>query len=107
MYKEILSDLKGIDFIETDLKNITPWMHDILLKDEKIKRELINFLERKQIQTRIFYPPIHKLEPYLQNDKQFKKSTNVSERGLWLPSSVSLEDKQVEYICSNIRKFFN
>ena len=107
MYKEFLSDSKEIDFIETDLKNITPWMNDILLKNRKITKELIDFLERKQVQTRIFYPPIHKLEPYLRSDKQFKVSTNISERGLWLPSSVNLEDKHIEYICSNIKKFFN
>ena len=43
---------------------------------------------------------------YNKSDKEFKISTDISNKGLWLPSSVTLKDKQIEFISTEIRKFF-
>ncbi len=104
-YHDLLSDLKDITFLKTDLKKITPWMVDILLKSGKQRDALIDFLEQNNIQTRIFYPPIHELPPYKKSGKKFKITTEISKRGLWLPSSVTLKDNEVDYICKKIRLF--
>jgi len=106
-YHESLNSLKEIEFIETDLKKETPWMMDIILKSKSIKYNLIKYLEKRKIQTRIFYPPIHRLTPYLKNDKKFPVTSNISDRGLWLPSSISLSDSQLRLICAEIKKFYN
>ena len=71
-YYNSLSNLNDIEFLETDLKKITPWMIDILLKSEKQRDELINYLLKNGIETRIFYPPIHKLTPYKKSSNEFK-----------------------------------
>jgi perosamine synthetase len=63
-------------------------------------------LDEKNIQTRIFYPPIHQLLPYKKSGNKFKVTTEISERGLWLPSSVTLKDNEIDYICNRIREFF-
>ena len=105
-YYNLLSDLDDITFLETDLNTITPWMIDILLKTGKQKKQLINFLEKNNIQTRIFYPPIHELLPYKKSGNNFKVTTEISERGLWLPSSITLKDNEIDYICNKIREFF-
>jgi len=107
VYHDLLSKLEKIDFIETDLTKTTPWMIDIILENEKTRNQIIKFLEKKNIETRIFYPPIHKLKPYSQSNAKFKVSTNISQRGLWLPSSVNLTDEKIEFICSNVKDFFN
>ena len=63
--------------------------------------------EKNGIETRIFYPPIHQLTPYKDSRKKFPITTEISQRGLWLPSSVTLKDKQIDYICKKIKEFFN
>ena len=106
-YQEELENISDIEFVETDLKKITPWMTDIILKNKKIRLKLIMFLKKNNIETRIFYPSIHKLKPYLMNDKKFPISSEISDNGLWLPSSVTLKENQMEFIIKYIKKFFN
>tara|TARA_B100001540_G_scaffold284739_1_gene277311 strand:+ start:3490 stop:4566 length:1077 start_codon:yes stop_codon:yes gene_type:complete len=106
MYQDLLKNIDQIEFVDTDLNKITPWMSDIILKNKRIKLKLINFLNKKNIETRIFYPPIHQLKPYLESNKKFPISNNISERGLWLPSSTILKDKEINYICKQIKNFF-
>jgi len=77
---------------------------DIMIKNKRSK--LINFLKKNNIQTRIFYPPIHKLPPYSTPGKKFPVSSNVSEQGLWLPSSVTIKESQIKFIASKIKEFF-
>lgn len=105
-YKELLSNLENIEFIETDLNETTPWMADILIKTKNQKDKLIKYLEKKKIQTRIFYPPIHRLLPYKESDKKYKITSDISDRGIWLPSSVSITDNQIEYVSREIIKYF-
>jgi len=105
-YRKLLNNIPSIEFLNTDLKITTPWMIDIILKNKKDRDDLIKFLGEKNIETRIFYPPIHKLEPYLKNDSRFLNTVNISERGLWLPSSVTLKNKQIDLICKYIKLFF-
>jgi len=107
MYQELLGKIDEIEFIETDLKKITPWMVDIILKNKKNRLNLINYLEKKNVESRIFYPPIHRLKPYIQSDKKFKVTSKISDSGLWLPSSVTLDEKQINYISKQITDFFN
>ena len=105
-YQESLKNIQDIEFIETDLEKITPWMSDIIVKNKNKKIKLINFLERKNIETRIFYPPIHKLKPYFTSNKKFPISSKISDKGLWLPSSSTLTDKELNYVCKEIKNFF-
>ena len=107
LYHDLLNNVDEIEFIETDLKKITPWMVDILIKNKKSRINLINYLEKQKIETRIFYPPIHRLKPYIQLDRKFKITSKISDSGLWLPSSVTLDEKQINFISKNIKNFFN
>jgi perosamine synthetase len=106
LYREQLEKFNEIDFIDTDLNKITPWMIDIIIKNKKLKNKVIVNLKENNIETRIFYPPIHNLKPYKNSDKKFPVSSNISSRGLWLPSSVSLTDDQVIRISKAISNLF-
>ena len=99
--------IDDIDFVETELKQITPWMIDIVIKSKNKKNKLINYLEKNNIETRIFYPPIHRLKPYEKMDKHYVNSSEISDKGLWLPSSTTLKNNQIDYICRKIKDFFN
>ena len=106
-YQDLLCDVKGINFIKTDLSKITPWMIDIILDSKNKKNKLINYLEKNSVETRIFYPPIHRLKPYKKPDQDYKNSSDISDKGLWLPSSITLKNKEIDFICRKIKDFFN
>ena len=105
-YVDLLSNVEGIEFLKTNLKNVTPWMTDVFLKSAVKRTQLIKYLEKKQIGTRIYYPPIHRLKPYRKTDREYKQASGFSNRGLWLPSSVTLTDKQIVIVCNEIKQFF-
>lgn len=107
MYRELLSNISKVEFIDTDLKRITPWMVDIILKNKKNRTNLINFLKKRNIETRIYYPPIHRLPPYKKKDTLYKITSSISDRGLWLPSSITITEKQIHAVCKSIKDFFN
>ena len=106
-YHDLLCNVKGISFVKTDLNKITPWMIDFILDSKNKKNKLINHLEKNRIETRIFYPPIHRLKPYKDLDKNYSNSSDLSDKGLWLPSSVTLENKEIDFICRKIKYFVN
>ena len=70
------------------------------------KNKLIDHLEKRKIETRMFFPAIHTLLPYKESNSKFKESTQISERGLYLPSSVTLTEKHLDFISNEIIKFF-
>ena len=56
--------------------------------------------------TRIMYPPINKQVAY--NIPGEHQVTNiVGEKGLWLPSACQLTDKQIGYICEQIKSYYS
>ncbi len=105
IYEELLSKLSSVNFIKTDLDRVTPWMIDVLVDSKRKRDDVIKHLEKNHIETRIFYPPIHRLSPYKDKDAKFKMTSEISDRGIWLPSSVTLKEKDVEYVCKKIISF--
>ena len=107
LYKDLLEDIEGIEFIDTNLKDTSPWFIDILVREGKEERDkLAPFLEERGIGTRPFYPAIHTQPPYSWVEGDFKNSEYVSERGLWLPSASFLSDEDIERICKEIKNYF-
>jgi len=106
LYRDLLGDVSSIEFIETNLDDTAPWFVDILLPDKETRDELAAFLNEKQINTRPFYPAIHTQPPYHWVKGNFANSENISQRGLWLPSSTSLADEDINYICNKIKEYY-
>lgn len=107
LYIDLLKDVDELAFTETNVDDTAPWFVDIIVKNGKeIRDELALFLENKGIGTRPFYPAIHTQPPYHNVVGDFRNSEYVSERGLWLPSSSFLSNKDLERICADIRLFF-
>jgi len=99
LYHSLLSD--KVEFLETDLSQTSPWMVDIYLKNEKEKNKVINHLNKKDINTRLFYPAIHTQKLFC-SEGEFPNSVDISNRGLWLPSSHKLTNEDITYICREI-----
>ena len=101
-YKNKLKDNSKIKFFDIK-KNETPWSVDIYLKDVK---KLKKILEKKNILTRYVYPPLNTQKIY-KHLKGLPVSNFFCKRGLWLPSSLDLKNKDIDKICAIINKHVN
>lgn len=103
LYQKYLKGVKEVQFISTDLKNVSPWFVDVLVPDPLA---LQSYLKSKNIGTRVFYPVIHTQPIYKQAKGNFPVSTRITKHGLWLPSSAFLKKGEIKYICDQIRFFY-
>jgi perosamine synthetase len=101
-YQENLKEVKEIMMFDHDMKNTCPWFIDVLVKN---RAELINHLLANGIGTRVMYPPINEQKCYeaLESHQVSKK---VGSLGLWLPSSINLDNSEIDYICKQIAYFY-
>ena len=98
-YKENLKNNSNIKFFDFN-KDETPWSVDIYSdKIKKIKKILI----KNKIHTREVYPPLNSQKIY-KNFKGLPVSNYYCHRGLWLPSSIDLKNKDIDKICKIINK---
>jgi len=103
MYHAHLKDVPQITMLDMDLSHMTPWFIDIFVED---RVGLVKHLEDNKIKTRIMYPPIHSQKCYgITGD--FDVTTEWSNKGLWLPSSLNLSFDQIVHICNHIKGFYN
>ena len=99
LYRGWLEDVPGIEFIPTNLEDTAPWFVDLLVED---RDALMAHLKEHDIETRPMYPALHTLPFY---SGRGPNSKYVAERGLWLPSSLTLTNEDIEYVCQSIRDF--
>jgi perosamine synthetase len=103
LYRECLAGIHGIEIPHTDLANVTPWFVDAFV-DRNIKRPLMDFLHQNGVGSREIYPPLH-AEPAFAMAGSYPHAEDASTRGLWLPSSLRLQDGQIDKICDLIERF--
>jgi len=110
-YKKKLSALPEIFFIEVDDQlKIVHWFINIFTEK---KDELKKFLEKKKIMTRDVFLPMNKQPCFDKNNfvigsnKKYPISLSFFKTGLSLPSSINLNKKVLDYICNNIRLFYD
>jgi len=104
-YSTLLSDVDGVEMIETDSEQTSPWFMDMLVEPE-LREALIEHLKENGIGSRRFYPAVHTQAPYAAAPGVFPASVDISQRGVWLPSSSFLEDSDITYICDGIASYF-
>ena len=97
-YKNLKNNLK-IKFFDIK-KDETPWSVDIYFNNVN---RLKKILEKKKIYTRYVYPPLNSQKIY-KHIKNLPVSNFYCKRGLWLPSSLDLKNKDIDKICTIINK---
>lgn len=102
-YQERLSGIAGVEIPSTDLAAVTPWFVDILV-DRGRKPQLMQHLHAKGIGSRAVYPPLH-AEPAFATPGAFPVADDISARGLWLPSSLRLEEADIDRVAEAIGVF--
>jgi perosamine synthetase len=102
LYRELLKDVKGIELPYIDPRGFNvPFRINILLDNPE---GLSTFLNENGIGSRGFFYPLH-LQPCYNVKGEFPNTVMANHRGLSLPSSVTLTQKQIHFICQNISSF--
>ncbi|MAV75732.1 MAG: aminotransferase [Cellvibrionales bacterium] len=102
-YKDSLAGIDAVKFFAQDLDHTTPWFIDVLVEQ---RDDLIAYLERHQVGSRVMYPPINK-QPAYNLPGEHEVSNLIGVKGLWLPSAAQLTDTTIDYICDVIRRFYD
>lgn len=103
LYETLLQGVQGVELIATNYENTTPWFFDILCEK---REEVIEFLRENRVGSREFYPPLHAEPAYGYSNLSFPVTEHIARKGLWLPSSITLSDEQIIYVCDLIKKFY-
>ena len=114
LYEKYLHNVPGIVLPKTK-KNATNvyWMYAILVEARQFgidKDELRARLKDKGIDTRdFFYPPEQQpvLKKYLRKADKFPNTGYIAQRGLYLPSGLTIADKQIKTVCDAIISIHN
>jgi perosamine synthetase len=107
LYNELLKDIEGIRLIkECEEVNNSYWLYSIIVEDNfKVSRdELLKILGNNEVMARPFFIPVHSMKPYMDCKKgNMDVTVEISNKGINLPSSVSLTEEEVKEICKVIR----
>lgn len=101
-YFKYLKDEPNLRFIGTYIGS-SPWFVDIYTG---LRDELAVMLRENNIFTRPIYPTLSNQPMYNRNSMNLV-AEEYSRLGLWLPSSLSLQDKDIRFICDKIKEFFD
>lgn len=80
---------------------MVPWYVDIFVDR---RNQLEKFLREQGIGTQRFYPALH-MTPVYKRENGFINAELVSDTGLWLPSSLTLMDSDIDYISEKVIEF--
>lgn len=102
-YDSLLAGFEQVELVKNNYLDTAPCFYEILCDN---RDKLKSFLFEHSIGSREFYPPLHSEPAYGYNHLSFPVTEEISAKGLWLPSSSTLTDEQIEYICSIIKDFY-
>ena len=102
MYSSLLPNNSNFKIIYNDINYTAPWFIELIAEK---RDELIKYLEKNHIGTRPMYPPINKQKAYNETTS-LPVSEMIGTKGLWLPSSVDLNEESIQYVVDKIVKFY-
>lgn len=105
-YDSLVKNIDGI-FTPPEMpwaKNVY-WLYTMLMSEKfgVARDELMKELEKKGIETRPMFYPIHTMPPY-KTEEKLPISEKLSKRGITLPSSAKLQDEVIIYITNSIKE---
>ncbi|PWT88631.1 MAG: aminotransferase DegT [Acidobacteria bacterium] len=113
-YGTRLQNLKGIVLpVEKDYAKSVFWLYNIRIKSAEqnpgIRESFMGFLKDQGIETRPFFHPIHLLPPYqaMQQKLSLPVSEQLGASGVSLPSSPSLTEDDISYICDMVTRWLS
>lgn len=95
-----ISDIKVFQFNSEG--DIVPHRIVILVPDAKV---LISYLNHLGIGVRGVFMPMHS-QPIYNIKKEFPNTEKIFKRGVCLPSAPTLTEDNINFVCDNIKKFY-
>jgi perosamine synthetase len=110
LYNSLLRDVDGIRLPpEKEWAKNVYWMYGILIEDEfgTGRDELMMELEKREIETRTFFIPMHE-QPVFQNmglfnGERYPVAEELARKGMYLLSSSGLREEEIRYVCEAIK----
>ena len=105
LYSKKLNNVQEVSVLKFKFdKGEVPLWTDLIAK--KNRDNLIEYLKKNHVECRKFWYPLHQQKPFKTSDKYFTTSSSISKKLFWLPSSINLTEKKINYICDLIKKFY-
>jgi len=82
------------------------WMVSILLKDSEERNAIRMFLKENGIETRPTFHPVHLMPMYFEDGFSLPVAETLGSRGINLPSYPELLESDVDFICNQIKEFY-
>ena len=104
-YSSELSQIPGLVLpVQKDYAEHVYWMYTVLLPECSAEtRDVVReFLERRGVETRPVFYPMHLLPPYEEDPARYPKATQISTRGLSLPTHELLTEADVAYVSEQL-----
>jgi perosamine synthetase len=104
-YSSELSQIPGLVLpVQKDYAEHVYWMYTVLLPEcgAETRDEVCKFLESRGVETRPVFYPMHLLPPYKEDSTWYPKATQISTRGLSLPTHELLTEADVAYISEQL-----
>lgn len=106
LYNKALENIKGVTLPpEAPWARNIFWLYSILVDDDifgQTAKQLGEKLRDKGIDTRPLFPPVH-LQPIYNTEQTLPVCEKISERGISLPSSVNLSEREINLIVKEIK----
>jgi perosamine synthetase len=112
LYAKLLDGVPGIGFQPVAAwATLSPWLFCITIAENEFgcgSEELMRRLGERQIDTRPFFIPLHRLPPFVdasqRRGEHLPVTDDLSRRGINLPTYPTMSDEQVTYVCDSIRQ---
>jgi len=109
LYIEKLENNVKISLPKLNFRDNYNTFHQFVIRVKNKRDALRNFLKKNNIDTMIHYPyMLNELSFYKNNTnkKSLKNSLNLGKKILSLPISEEHSEKEIEYVCETINKFY-
>ena len=106
-YIEKLSNIQNISTFKESKKIIVNWQSfpvNILSKESS--KQIVNFLYRNGIYSKRGVMNSHEEPPYIKQRWTLPNSEHILEKTFLLPMYSGLKDKEIEYVFSKVKEFF-
>lgn len=108
-YRELLNDVPGLSWQdEQEWGRHVHWLFTIILNDQLslCRDALMAALEKRGIETRPVFYPMHVLPPYREaaQANAYPVAESIAQRGLSLPTWAGLTHEDVHYVCDALRE---
>jgi len=108
-YKRALGQLEGVEFMPiNDWNDPNYWLSVMILKGEVRPLDVMEALEKENIESRPVWKPMH-MQPFFAEYDYVGSdvSEKLFENGVCLPSDTKMTDSDLERICSIIKRLWS